>query len=116
MAEEEVFGTEGALKAWLESKGVGERKAAEAAPVLFDKGFDNPDTLNGISSTQLERNGLTTPLAQLLSNKLAKPQQQDGKLTCCRLFSCSLCCSNIDIRLIFILLLSLQMLNDDCFR
>ena len=89
MAEEEEFETAGALKAWLESKGVGERKAAEAAPVLFNKGFDNPDTLNGISSGDLKEEGLSTPLALYLSNKLAKRQQQAGELRCCFRIHCA---------------------------
>jgi len=50
-----------ALKAWLESKGVPERKAAEAAPILFDWGFNNLDALNGISPEALQRSGFSIP-------------------------------------------------------
>lgn len=77
--DEEEFENAGALKVWLESKGVPERKAAEAAPVLFNKGFDNPDALNGISPDVLHRNGLSGATAQTLSNRLAKRQQQVGE-------------------------------------
>ena len=60
MSEEE-FNDAAALNAWLVSKGVPPHKAAEVAPTLFGKEFDSPATLEGISSTQLEKNGLTTP-------------------------------------------------------
>lgn len=75
MSEQE-FANAGELEAWLESKGVPPRKAADAAATLFDKDFDCPSTLEGISSIQLEKNSLTTPLAQLLHNKL-KPKQEE---------------------------------------
>jgi hypothetical protein len=64
-------------------QGVPETKATAAAVTLFDKAFDSPSTLLGISSADLQASGLAIPLAQLLSNKLKPQQQQDGELRCC---------------------------------
>jgi hypothetical protein len=59
----------------LITKGVDEEDVADAAYKLFTKEFNKPSTLIGILSTQLENEGITTPVAVSLSNKLKEQQQ-----------------------------------------
>eukprot|EP00978_Attheya_sp_CCMP212_P003994 scaffold8532_cov65-Attheya_sp.AAC.1 len=93
MNEEETFENKDELQAWLVfHKGVPEDKAAMAAETLFDREFDSPSSLMGISSSNLQTCGLAIPLAQLLSNKLEKQQHPNAILKVCaemgRLCSC----------------------------
>ena len=69
-ANSEEFSDASELKVWLEGKGVREKVASATASTLFQKGFDTPSTLLGISSEQLERSGLSIPNANELSNAL----------------------------------------------
>jgi hypothetical protein len=80
---EERFQDAADLEAWLKRQYVDPEKAEEAAPIVFDKGFDSPSTLMGISSADLQASHLAIPLAQSLSNKLKPQQQQNGELRCC---------------------------------
>jgi hypothetical protein len=82
MSENQQFASSDDLKQFLVTVGLMEAKAHEAAPLLFDKGYDEPDALYGTTSANLKESGLSIALAQTLSNKLAK-QQQNGKLGCC---------------------------------
>jgi hypothetical protein len=70
MSEQEFANAE-ELKAWLSSQGVPEPKATAAALILFHKDFDSPSTLKGIRSVDLQRSGLSIPLAQLLSKMVS---------------------------------------------
>ena len=69
------FNSKDDLENWLRSQGVEEAKAGDAAEILFNAGFDNSDTLAGITSQQLQESGLRVPLAVYLSNKLPSSQQ-----------------------------------------
>ena len=69
-ANSEEFSAASELKVWLQGRGVREKVASATASTLFQKGFDAPSTLLGLSSEQLERNGLSTPSANELSNAL----------------------------------------------
>ena len=80
---EEKFQDAAALEAWLKGKDVDPEKAAAVSQVLFDKEYDFPSTLIGISSDDLKAIGLTIPVAQMLSNKLKERPQQNGELRCC---------------------------------
>ena len=72
------------LKAWLIGKGVvAEDEEETASQQLFDKKYNRPSKLVGISSDALLRAGLSDPLAQHISNKLKEQQQQDGEMSCC---------------------------------
>jgi len=71
---EEKFQDASALEAWLKGKDVDSGRAATVSEALFSKGFDQPSTLIGISSAQLEGKGITTPTAVHISNKLEKEQ------------------------------------------
>jgi hypothetical protein len=80
---DEKFQDAAALEAWLIGKDVDPEKAAAVSQVLFDKEYDFPSTLIGISFEALARAGISDPVAQMLSNKLKERQQQNGELRCC---------------------------------
>ena len=79
---EEKFEDAAALEAWLKGKDVDPVKATAVSEALFNEGYDQPSTLIGISSDQLERLGVSILLSVELSNKLKEPQP-NGKLRCC---------------------------------
>lgn len=72
--EVKKFSNNDELVVWLINQGADEDDAANAAAMLLPKGFNEPDALWGITSQQLESNGLATPLAMKLSNKLKDRQ------------------------------------------
>lgn len=72
--QNEEFNDASELEVWLVGKGVRERVASMTAPTLFEKGFDRPLTLLGISSEHLVMSGLPIPSANELSNALEKKQ------------------------------------------
>ena len=61
MSKEE-FQDAAALKAWLITQGVDDEDAETAALSLYSKGFCYPSTLIDITSTQLESQGINTPM------------------------------------------------------
>jgi hypothetical protein len=89
---DEKFQDAAALEAWLIGKDVDPEKAAAVFQALFDKGYDFPSTLIGISFEALTRAGISDPVAQMLSNKLKERQQHNCELRCCsRIFLYSIC-------------------------
>lgn len=76
MSEETEFETKEQLEAWLrEDRKVHPRMATPAADMLFPD-FFLPSTLLGQSSDSLRAVGLSIPMAQHLSAKLERQQQQ----------------------------------------
>jgi hypothetical protein len=55
----------------LITKGFDEEDVVDAADILFAKGFNKPSTLIGILSTQLESQGIDTPVAVLVIEEAA---------------------------------------------
>jgi hypothetical protein len=81
---EEKFEKAEALEAWLKSRGVDEDDVAEAAKKLFEKGFNKPSRLLGITIQELkEYAGIEGPVARELSNRLEKKQRPNGKSRSC---------------------------------
>jgi hypothetical protein len=93
MNTEQRFKDKDELQAWLISKRIPEDKSKTASDTLFDQGFDSPNSLMGISSADLQLCGLAIPLAQLLSNKLEKQQQQHDTVSCVVVYV--FLCSNV---------------------
>jgi hypothetical protein len=61
MSEDKKFKNVADLKAWLITKGVDEEDVTGAADILLTREFNKPSKLIGISSTQLESQGINTP-------------------------------------------------------
>jgi hypothetical protein len=80
---EEKFQDAAALKAWLIGNDVDPEKAPAVCQTLFDKGYNLPSTLIGISFEELTGCGIGNPVARHISNKLKEQQQPNGKLRCC---------------------------------
>ena len=74
--ENKRFGNASDLKTWLQGRGLDEDDADEAAEKLFTRKFNKTSKLFGISSEQLNAEGLPTHIAVELSNKL-KQQTSD---------------------------------------
>ena len=70
MRSDEDFTSQDKLQRWMEGRGLSPTKASAAAEVLFKNGFDSPSTLIGVSSADLQRAGVSIPIAQSLSNKI----------------------------------------------
>ncbi len=75
---EEKFQDASALEDWLKGKDVDPEKGSAACQALFDKGYDLPSTLIGISFEALTRAGIRNAVARHLTNKL-KEQQPTGE-------------------------------------
>ena len=76
--EDREFKSVSELKEWfVTEKDLDENDATEAAAALFEKGFDCTSTLFGMTNMELEEEGVSSPVAVALSNKLkTSPQQQ----------------------------------------
>ena len=78
--EDKKFKSSHELKDWLvHAKGVHEVDAVKAASILYDKDFNVPSKLIGITVDMLKNQGLSDPVAMTLSNKLEKRPHQQGK-------------------------------------
>ena len=69
MSEDKKFSKD-ELKDWLKSRGVDDDDAVEAADKLFEKKFNKPSRLLGITIEMLARAGIGDALALELNNKL----------------------------------------------